>query len=201
MSITDRGSRCRTKPFTGLPQKGFTLIETIVFLLVVGIGVVGLLSAISTSVRYSADPLPQKQALAIAEALMEEITSAGFTFCRAGTPNFESATAADVANCGTGNVEDVGIGGAEAGEVRPFDNVNDYVSAFGAAPAGISVTPIGLAMPAPAGYGATLSIAQAGLSSIGTSEALLISLTVTGPNNTRVVLDSYRTRYAPRVSP
>lgn len=200
MSITDRGSRCRTKPFTGLPQKGFTLIETIVFLLVVGIGVVGLLSAISTSVRYSADPLPQKQALAIAEALMEEITSAGFTFCRAGTPNFESATAANVANCGTGNVENVGTGGAEAGETRPFDNVNDYVNDFATVQA-LSATIIGVAMPAPAGYGAMVNISEAGIGTIPNSESLLISLTVTGPNNTRVVLDSYRTRYAPRVSP
>lgn len=47
---------------------GFTLIETIVFLLVVGIGVAGLLSAMSTAIRFSADPLPQKQALALAES-------------------------------------------------------------------------------------------------------------------------------------
>jgi len=197
MSITDRNSRHQIKPFPGLLQTGFTLIETIVFLLVVGIGVVGLLSAISTAVRYSADPLPQKQALAIAEALMEEITSAGFTFCRAGTPNFESATAADDVNCGVGNVEE---DGPEAGEVRPFDNVNDYVANLGTAQA-LSATIIGVAMPAPAGYAAMVNVSEAGIGTIPSSESLLISLTVTGPNNTRVVLDSYRTRYAPRVSP
>lgn len=181
---------------------GFTLIETIVFLLVVGIGVVGLLSAMSTAVRFSADPLPQKQALAIAESLMEEISAAGFTFCQPGTPNFASATAAMAAQCGTDFIENVGpdtlSGVAEA---RPFDNVNDYVPGFGAAPAAIAITDVAASMPAPAGYTAFVSITQAGLSGVAVDEALRITVTVTGPNNTSISLDGFRTRYAPRVSP
>lgn len=53
--------------------RGFTLIELIIFIVVVGVGVAGILSVFITSIRSSADPLVRKQALAIAESLLEEI--------------------------------------------------------------------------------------------------------------------------------
>lgn len=59
---SDRGRQC-----------GITLIELIMFILVVSVGLVGVLSAMNVSVRGSADPLLYKQSLAIAEATMEEI--------------------------------------------------------------------------------------------------------------------------------
>jgi len=54
-------------------QKGFTLIELIIFIVVVGAGLAGILAVSSTSIKSSADPLVRKQALAIAESLLEEI--------------------------------------------------------------------------------------------------------------------------------
>ncbi len=198
MRTTDEALLCCGRKRPSFHQQGFTLIETIVFLLVVGIGVVGLLSAIGTAVRHSADPLPQKQALAIAEALMEEINAAGFTFCQAGTPNFASATEATETQCGVNGVESVG---PETGEVRPYDNVNDYVAALDAEPVQLDVSKINASMLAPPNYKASISISQAGMASIPAADALRITLVVTGPNNTRVSLDSYRTRHAPRVSP
>lgn len=56
-------------------QRGFTLIELIFFIVVVGIGVAGILSVYTNTVRNSADPMVRKQALAIAESLMEEIAA------------------------------------------------------------------------------------------------------------------------------
>lgn len=53
--------------------RGFTLVELIIFIVVVGVGVAGILSIFTTSVSSSADPLVRKQALAIAESLLEEI--------------------------------------------------------------------------------------------------------------------------------
>jgi len=178
---------------------GFTLIETIVFLLVVGIGVAGLLSAMSTAIRFSADPLPQKQALALAESLMEEITSAGFTFCQPQDPNFLSAT--NTAQCTAALIENVGpdtISGVT--ETRPFDNVNDYVDAFGT-PKNIAATDLSSGIAAPAGYQASVTISELGIAGISATESLLVNVTVTGPNNTRISLDGFRTRHAPRVSP
>ena len=53
--------------------RGFSLVELIVLIVVVSIALAGVLMVFATAVRGSADPLVLKQALAIAEALMEEI--------------------------------------------------------------------------------------------------------------------------------
>jgi len=60
-------------------QRGVTLIELIVFIVIVGVGLAGVLSALNVSVRGSADPLRPKQALAIAEGLLEEIMTKNYT--------------------------------------------------------------------------------------------------------------------------
>jgi MSHA pilin protein MshD len=54
-------------------QLGFTLIELIIFIVVVGAGLAGILTVSTTVVRSSADPMLRKQSLAIAESLLEEI--------------------------------------------------------------------------------------------------------------------------------
>jgi MSHA pilin protein MshD len=52
---------------------GFTLIEVLIFIVVVAAGLAGILAVMNTTVKSSADPMVRKQALAIAEALLEEI--------------------------------------------------------------------------------------------------------------------------------
>lgn len=52
---------------------GFTLIELIVFIVIVSVGLAGVLASLNVSVKSSADPLQPKQALAIAEAMLEEV--------------------------------------------------------------------------------------------------------------------------------
>ena len=53
--------------------RGFTLIEVIIFIVVVGAGLAGIL-AISTNVaKSSADPMVRKQAMALADSILEEI--------------------------------------------------------------------------------------------------------------------------------
>jgi len=53
--------------------RGVTLIELIVFIVIVSVGLAGVMSSLNVSVRGSADPLLAKQALAIADGLLEEI--------------------------------------------------------------------------------------------------------------------------------
>lgn len=54
-------------------QAGFTLIELIIFIVVISAGLAGILSVMNTVVRSSADPMVRKQSIAIAESLLEEI--------------------------------------------------------------------------------------------------------------------------------
>lgn len=54
-------------------ELGFTLIEIIIFIVIVGFGVAGVLSVMNMVTMHSADPLVRKQASAMAESVMEEI--------------------------------------------------------------------------------------------------------------------------------
>ena len=54
-------------------QHGFTLIELIIFIVVVGAGLAGILSVMNAVVKSSADPMVRKQAMALADSILEEI--------------------------------------------------------------------------------------------------------------------------------
>jgi len=54
-------------------QRGLTLVEMIVAIVILGVGLTGVLLAFSTVTRASADPVIAQQMLAIAEELLEEI--------------------------------------------------------------------------------------------------------------------------------
>jgi MSHA pilin protein MshD len=54
-------------------MRGFTLIELIIFIVVVSAGLAGILSVMNTVVKSSADPMVRKQAAALADSILEEI--------------------------------------------------------------------------------------------------------------------------------
>lgn len=58
--------------------RGFTLIELIIFIVVVGVGLAGIVSVMNTVVKSSADPMVRKQAIALADSVMEEILQKAF---------------------------------------------------------------------------------------------------------------------------
>lgn len=62
-----------TSRSSSLRQAGFTLVELIIFIVVVTVGIAGILVVMDTSVKSSADPMVRKQAMALADSLMEEI--------------------------------------------------------------------------------------------------------------------------------
>lgn len=183
---------------TSRRESGLTMIELIVFIVIISIAVMGILGVMSLTTERSADPLRQKQALMIAESLMEEVQSAGFTYCDPASPNADSATSA--AACAI--PEGWGRAAPESGDPRPYDNVNDYVSSPGVATAafGAITDASGAAIPV-TGYTATVAIAPATLGGLvgggGADTAVLrITVTVTYDGKT-LALDGYRTRYAP----
>ena len=189
-------------------QRGVSLVELIVFIVVVSTAVMGVLAVLNIATRSSADPMIQKQALAIAEALLEEVQLQPFTYC---DPDDAAAGAAlSNAQCtgGAGGANDenrlvAGLLGPEAGETRagavtPFDNVSDY-NGFSMGPGITDLT--GTAIAGLGGYSAAVTVANQGLAAVAPADSLLITVTVTGPGNTTVVLHGYRLRYAPNALP
>ena len=182
-------------------SRGVTLVELIVFIVIVGVAMAGLFAAFNTITAASADPQVRKQVLAIAESLMDEIALMPFTFCDPDDP--AAATALGIGDCAT--VEGIGTEGAETrySATTRFDNVSDYHGfAMGPGIQDFGNTTI-------AGLGAytvtNITITQAGLSdgvdAIAAAEALRISITVTGPGGVATTLEGYRTRYAPNTLP
>lgn len=177
-------------------QSGVSLIELVMFIVIVGIAVVGVLRVFDLGARNSPDPMRRKQALAIAESMMEEVRLAHFTFCDGNDPKAELPETLSTADC---TIKE-GMG-QEPNNSRPFDNVNDY---------GGSYTKDAAGNPFPAGYTATVVVVTDG--TLGPSGAqiasdvalpdnmrvLRITVTVRHNGDDDVVLDGYRTRYAPR---
>ncbi len=56
-----------------LRHRGFTLIELIIFIVVVGVGLAGILTVSNNVVKSSADPMVRKQSMALADSILEEI--------------------------------------------------------------------------------------------------------------------------------
>jgi MSHA pilin protein MshD len=186
----------------GYKQAGISLIELVMFILIVSVGIVGILSVMDITTKASADPMLRKQALSIAESLLEEIQLQPFTFCDPDDAN--AATATSTAGCAT--TAEVAPLGPEAGETRYaaplFDNVNDYHNFSLPAPPGIrDIT--GANISGLAGYSATVTVAEIPLGAIPAAASLFITVTVTPPSGAadNVMLSGYRTRYAPRAVP
>lgn len=176
------------------PQQGLTLIELLVFIVVVGIAANALLAVFGSLTRNSAGILPDKQAQAIASALMNEILGQPFTFC---DPNDAQATTATSASIGpTGCASMIENMGPEPGETRagliPFDNVNDYN--------GFNITGNALSgLPGLTGYNVAVTITHPPnpISGVPVSEILQVTVTVTAPNGATARLDGVRFRYTP----
>lgn len=159
-------------------QRGATLIEIVLFIVIIGIAVGTVLGTLSLAAGRSADPLVRRQALAIAESLLQEIEAQPF-----------GSTDPD------GGADTLG---PEAGESRgsgtsPFDHVNDY---HGYATTGI-VDADGSPVTGLSAYGVAVSVQPQALDNIAAADGLLVSVTVTGPGGASVTLTGFRARNTP----
>ena len=174
-------------------ERGATLIEVIMFMVIVGIAVAAVMSVFVGTTRASAEPLIRKQALAIAESLLEEVRLMPFTFC---DPDDPAATTAMVpADCAIQET----LGPENVAETRyapltPFDNVNDY-NGFAMAGGILDIT--NTTITGLSAYGASVAVTPMAFGGIAATDVLLITVTVTGPGQTTVTIDGIRTRHAP----
>lgn len=172
-------------------QRGLTMIELIIFIVIIGVAVVGVLGVISLNTARSADPVRQKQALAIAEGLMNEIRSAGVDPCDV------SDTVAYGAPGVPCTVPD--NPGREGTAGRPYDNVNDYILQWGQ-PVNYTTDAAGNAFPA--GYTASVTVSSATVfAGVPAANTFLITVTVSYGGPTNVVLETVRLRPLPPSSP
>lgn len=196
-----------------LRQRGLTMIELIVFIIVIGVAVAGVLGTLSSVSKRSADPLVRKQAMLLAESLLEEVALSHFTYCHPDAANAETATGS--ATCASLPE----AFGRQPGETRPYFNVNDYVTAAAvpasfnpADPSGGNVTDVSGNPMVPAGYRALVTITPVAgfgpagmqIGSAGASadtDVLRISVDVAFGDNQHIILERYRTRYAPNSVP
>ena len=138
-------------------QHGFTLIELIIFIVVVGAGLAGILSVMNQVVGNSANPMVRKQAMALAESIMEEVMLQAF--CDPDTLDDPTVVPVD---CGPLQPE----GGGRA----TFDDVDDYNGATAAL--------FGLP-PALVGYGVTVAVVPGDWNGIALVNHKTITVTVT----------------------
>ncbi len=146
-------------------QTGTTLIELVISIVIVSIAASAVLMALSMTVGYSADPMVRHQAVAIAEAYLEEITLKAF-------------------------VDPDGVDG-EANRTL-YDDVDDYnglvdVGArdqFTAARTGLEDYTVTVAVTA-----------SSALPSIASTDLFLISVTITHAANIDFTVSAYRANF------
>lgn len=172
-------------------QQGFTLIEMIMFIVIVGIGVAGILSVFNTSVKSSADPIVRKQAVAIAESLLEEILLNAY--CDPSTVN--NATVPPT--CGTQTAHTLG---ADA-DRKPYDKVMDYNTYK--TTAGVRGFVTNTPTPGLENYNITPAVVVDCVANVGDAAAATcadttfgrIVVSVTDPQNNVISLTGYRGNY------
>lgn len=208
MSATLLGRQRTTQPRA---QSGFTLIDLLVMIVLLGI-VGGAMTVLFTRLAaQSSDTLRARQVLAVAQALLNEVRMMPFTYCDPNDGNATAAIGAFVGGQGCGaTVEALG---SEPGETRNgpsrFDNVSDYnnwAQPGPSCPAGLCdlsgnllngpgsplqgcrtlVTTAAQAMPN-----------VAALDANGRPQSLRITVRVSCPHINDLVLEGIRMRHAP----
>lgn len=165
-----------------MPQRGTTLIELVVSIVIISIATLGLTLAVSATAGRSADPMIEAQALAIAQGYLEEVTQSGFCDPEF-NPDLDPATTCRdecvVSACGSCGGPAFGGEANRAG----FDDVCDYdgLADTGARDRnGSAIADLGR-------YHITIAVKDRNLSlgspalSANTGEALRIDVAVTHP--------------------
>ena len=152
------------------PQCGISLIELILFMVIVSTALAGLLSVMNVNTIGSVDPLIRKQALTIAESLLEEVELHDFA-----------------------NPDGGFTGAAIQANRASFDDVMDYngFATTGIYPADGSATVV----PGLADYDVSVTVTNTAWDSIPAADAVQITVTVTDPRGQSIQAVGYRVNY------
>jgi MSHA pilin protein MshD len=138
-------------------QRGISLIELIIFIVVVSTALTGILLVMNQVTAHSVDPLIRKQALAVAEAMLEEVQLQGLA-----ATSCTGALGADAARTGAGCVSDYNGYSTTAG-ILDFSTNAAVAGLESYNITGVAVTPIATlgGMPINAGSGVLITVTVA----------------------------------------
>ncbi|NOY72774.1 MAG: type II secretion system protein [Gammaproteobacteria bacterium] len=168
-------------------QHGFTLIETIIVIVLVGTMMAGMSALFVSGIEDSHRPYLRQRALAVSTAMMDEILHKRW--------NENSPLGGGCVNTGstcTSNVTMMTSIGAETGEARAdYDDIDDYSAIINQSPPQNSN---GIDMPGYNGFSLTVSISQPGANWNGiiAADVRLITVSVTSSSNETLALTAYR---------
>ena len=159
---------CTEKWLKRSRQRGVSLIELILFIVIISGAIVGVLSVMNIVNRSSADPMVRKQAIAMAEAILEEVLAKDAT---ATLPETDLNTCANRALY-------VGVADYACFDGNPATAVIQGNQTLGAT-----------AIPALAGFRATVAVAP--MAAVSGVNLRRVAVTVAGGNET-ITLFGYR---------
>ena len=180
-------TRPRLPTHTIQKQAGFSLIEMIVVIVVLGLGLTGVTMVITETVQQSPKPLVQTRAMELAQTYLDEILPKRFdeTSGQGGVPRCDSTDNAAQA-CS-------GAMGSEAGENRStYDDVDDYDGLDNQPP----VLASGNTPPNFDDYRVQVSVTYAGGDlGLANRSAKRITVTVTTPLGNSLPVTAYRVNF------
>jgi MSHA pilin protein MshD len=146
--------------------RGFTLAEMVLLVVVLAVGLGGIVSVYSTTVAGSADPLVRKQAMALAESLMEEILLQGY---EEPTPPTAPGATRDTFD--------------SVDEYSGYNTSSGIQNIYGAAVSGLGAY----------NYAPPVTVALTPLN--GVADSKLVTVNVTGPGGFVFTLQGYKLKY------
>ena len=170
-----------------IKQQGFTLVEIVIVIVMVGAMMAGMAVLFVNNVENSHRPYLRQKALAVANAFMEEIQHKKWdenSPLGGGCVNTGSS-------CGTGpGAAGMGTEEATRGE---YDDIDDYDTITNQSPPQDSA---GNPMPDYGGFSVSVSVLQPGAwNGIPAADVKQIEVSVTSPNNETILVSSYRVNY------
>ncbi|HEC19501.1 MAG TPA: type II secretion system protein [Gammaproteobacteria bacterium] len=171
-----------------LSQGGFTLVETIIVIVLLGAMLAGMTALFTNNVGKSYRPYLRQRALAVANAFMDEILNKRWNEA---TPLGGGCVNTGSGACPTGPAA-VAIG-ADGESRATFDDIDDYH--------GLNQTPpqdsSGVNMPGYGGYSVAVSVTQPGAAwnGVPAADVRLITVSVTSSSNETITVSAYRVNF------
>ena len=168
-------------------QKGFTLIETIIVIVMVGAMMAGMTSMFVTNVGNSHRPYLRQRALSVANAFMDEIMAKRWN---ENTPIGGGCVVTGSGNCVTVGAPAVVAIGVDGQTRTTYNDIDDYHGLNQSPPQDSTASN----MVDYTGFTVAVSVTQPGgaWETIAAADVRLIEIDVTSPSNETISLSAYR---------